>query len=84
MCSEKARGILSELKAQESSQETTINKLKTLSEHQDVRLRSCCHVLALSYVKECVHHILGHLTGVIEELSLRRAAQINESSAMSS
>ncbi|PIL24300.1 hypothetical protein GSI_14053 [Ganoderma sinense ZZ0214-1] len=64
--SDKARVLVSELKAKEFSQEGALNELKILLGSQD----------------ECVQNLLGHLNGLIEDLSHRRAAQINEASAM--
>ncbi|KAI0807768.1 hypothetical protein C8Q74DRAFT_88150 [Fomes fomentarius] len=63
---EKARATIVDLKGQETSQEVTFGKLQSLWKEQD----------------ECVQRVSGHLTSVIEDLSHRRAAQINESSAM--
>ncbi|KAI0723894.1 hypothetical protein C8T65DRAFT_91397 [Cerioporus squamosus] len=62
---EKARTTVAELKAQEASPEAILSKLRALRESHD----------------ETVEGLLGHLTGVIEDLSHRRAAQTNESSA---
>ncbi|KAI1794679.1 hypothetical protein LXA43DRAFT_1059087 [Ganoderma leucocontextum] len=63
---DKARALVSELKAREVSQEGALNELKILLGSQD----------------ECVQSHLGHLTWLIEDLSHRRAAQIDEASAM--
>ncbi|KAI0362491.1 hypothetical protein OH77DRAFT_1416759 [Trametes cingulata] len=63
---EKARTTIIDLKAKESSQEGILTSLKALWECQD----------------ECVQDLLGTLNGVVEDLAHRRAAQINETSAM--
>ncbi|KAI0664725.1 hypothetical protein C8Q70DRAFT_8892 [Cubamyces menziesii] len=63
---EQARATISEFKAQEVSQEGTLVSLKALFESQD----------------DCVHSLLDNLNGVIEDLSHRRAKQIDEASAM--
>ncbi|KAM5531728.1 hypothetical protein V8D89_014577 [Ganoderma adspersum] len=63
---DKACVLVSDLKAKEVSQEGALNELKMLLGSQD----------------ECVQSLLGHLNGLIEDLSHRRAAQINEASAM--
>ncbi|KAI0748497.1 hypothetical protein C8Q80DRAFT_1172159 [Daedaleopsis nitida] len=62
---DKARATVADLKAKEVSQEATLRKLKVLWEGHE----------------ECVQGLLGHLTGVVEDLSHRRASRIDESSA---
>ncbi|RPD66477.1 hypothetical protein L226DRAFT_566906 [Lentinus tigrinus ALCF2SS1-7] len=66
MSIEKARATVAELRAQEVPHEATLSKLQALWQSHD----------------ETLQGLFGHLTGVIEDLSHRRAAQINESSSM--
>ncbi|KAI0707778.1 hypothetical protein C8Q76DRAFT_681482 [Earliella scabrosa] len=61
-----ARATVADLKSKEESQDVTLKRLQALWDGHN----------------ECVQGILGQLTGVIEDLSHRRATQIDESSAM--
>ncbi|KAH9901466.1 hypothetical protein C8Q73DRAFT_246399 [Cubamyces lactineus] len=63
---EQARVTILDFKAQEVSQEATLVSLKALLESQD----------------DCVQAVLDNLNGVIEDLSHRRAKQIDDASAM--
>ncbi|KAI0333591.1 hypothetical protein GY45DRAFT_1244518 [Cubamyces sp. BRFM 1775] len=63
---EQARTTILDFKLQEVSQEGTLVSLKALLESQE----------------DCVQGLLDNLNGVIEDLSHRRAKQIDEASAM--
>ncbi|KAI0373006.1 hypothetical protein BV20DRAFT_938755 [Pilatotrama ljubarskyi] len=63
---ENAHAAIINVKAKEISQESALASLKSLWDSQD----------------ECVQDLVGNLSGVIEDLAHRRAAQINETSAM--
>ncbi|TBU35631.1 hypothetical protein BD311DRAFT_772708 [Dichomitus squalens] len=63
---DKARALVSDLRAKEVTQEATLNQFRVILAEQNA----------------CVQTLLGHHTEVIEDLSHLRAAQINEASAM--